>query len=123
MAAQYGGLLLPPTTRLPPHVTASHQYSKGAVPEPWGAATHSAARLHHEQASAHHSHAHALDSAGYSAYPTMAGKYKSVLSLTIFLSRNKFMIYCFIVMFEMYSKHIYFKIRVQNYLMMTILRN
>jgi hypothetical protein len=77
MAAQYGGLLLPPTTRLPPHVTASHQYSKGAVPEPWGAASHSAAaaaRLHHDQATAHHSHAHALDSAGYSAYPTMAGK-------------------------------------------------
>ncbi|XP_069686435.1 protein vestigial isoform X2 [Periplaneta americana] len=74
MAAQYGGLLLPPTTRLPPHVTASHQYSKGAVPEPWGAASHSAAaRLHHDQAAAaHHSHAHALDSAGYSAYPTMA---------------------------------------------------
>ncbi|XP_023710712.1 protein vestigial isoform X2 [Cryptotermes secundus] len=76
MAAQYGGLLLPPTTRLPPHVTASHQYSKGAVPEPWGAASHSAAaaaaRLHHDQASAHHSHAHTLDSAGYSAYPTMA---------------------------------------------------
>ena len=77
MAAQYGGLLLPPTTRLPPHVTASHQYAKGAVPEPWGAASHSAAaaaRLHHDQTTAHHSHAHALDSAGYSAYPTMAGK-------------------------------------------------
>ncbi|XP_021936844.1 protein vestigial-like [Zootermopsis nevadensis] len=49
-----------------------NQYSKGGVPEPWGAAGHSAAsRLHHDQASAHHSHA--LDSAGYSAYPTMAG--------------------------------------------------
>lgn len=77
MAAQYGGLLLPPATRLPPHVTASHQYSKGGVPEPWGAASHSAAaRLHHGQATAPPSHAHALDPAGYSAYPTMAGKWR-----------------------------------------------
>ncbi|XP_066991778.1 protein vestigial isoform X2 [Anabrus simplex] len=67
--AQYGSLLLPPTTRLPPHVTASHQYSKGGVPEPWGTPSHTA-RLHHDQAAAHHPHA--LDS-GYSAYPTMAG--------------------------------------------------
>nr|CAD7402541.1 unnamed protein product [Timema cristinae] len=72
--AQYGGLLLPPPTRLPPHVTASHQYSKGAMSEPWGSAATHGARLHHDPAAAHHSHTHALDTAGYPAYPTMAGE-------------------------------------------------
>lgn len=31
-------------------------------------------RLHEQASSAHHGHAHALDTAAYSSYPTMAGK-------------------------------------------------
>ncbi|XP_063220549.1 protein vestigial [Bacillus rossius redtenbacheri] len=86
--AQYGGLLLPPATRLPPHVTAPHhQYSKGTVAhEAWGgAATHSAAHHPHHAHHAHHSHA--LDTAAYTAYPSMAD-FREVLKHQ-FKSRRK----------------------------------
>ncbi|XP_077289158.1 transcription factor vestigial isoform X2 [Arctopsyche grandis] len=60
--AQYGGLLLP--TRLPHHA----QYKP---PVDWSASHTS--RLHEQATSAHHGHTHALETAAYSSYPTMAG--------------------------------------------------
>ncbi|XP_072154452.1 uncharacterized protein vg isoform X2 [Bemisia tabaci] len=67
--AQYGGLILPPTTRLPPHVTAPHQYHTKPGVEAWTSSQHH--RLHHDQAASHHSLEAATPS--YASYPSMAG--------------------------------------------------